>query len=196
LKNILLGIIGGGMIGVGGTVFLSCDVKYVGAIMFALGLLTICEFGLGLYTGKIGYLFKIKGKYYVEVLEILLGNLIGTFAVGFAVGYAKPTLSETAIKMCDAKLLQNPLQTLILSFFCGILMFVAVNLFKKNNGIGKYIGIFTAVPVFILSGFEHSIADMFYFFCGRVISLQMALFIVLCIIGNALGSFAIAYFDK
>ncbi|MBQ6907407.1 MAG: formate/nitrite transporter family protein [Clostridia bacterium] len=196
MKRILSAVAGGIMIGIGGSVFIACDVKYVGAFFFALGLFTICEFGLGLYTGKIGYLFKIKGNYYIEVIQTLIGNIIGTFIAGILVGYAKPQYAEKAYDMCSSRLLQNPLQTLILSFFCGILMFIAVNLFKKNAGIGRYIGIFTAVPVFILSGFEHSVADMFYFFCGRVFSVQALVFIAICVIGNALGSFAIAYFDK
>lgn len=196
MKNIVKAVAGGFMIGIGGAVYLACDVKYVGAFLFALGLLTICEFGLGLYTGKVGYIFINKGNFYIEVLQTLLGNVFGTAAAGLLVFVSRPDLYEKASVLGIKKLAQSPLQTLVLSFFCGILMFIAVNLYKKRDGIGRYIGIFTAVPVFILAGFEHSIADMFYFFAGLTVSVQSALYILICVVGNALGAFAIAYFDN
>lgn len=196
MKNVIKAVAGGFMIGVGGAVYLACDVKYIGAFLFALGLLTICEFGLGLYTGKVGYTFINKGNFYIEVLQTLLGNVFGTAVAGLLIYISRSDLSEKAAELGVKKLMQSPLQTLILSFFCGILMFIAVNLYKKREGIGKYIGIFTAVPVFILSGFEHSIANMFYFFSGWAISVQSALYILICVVGNALGAFAIAYFDN
>ena len=48
-------------------------------------------------------------------------------------------------------------------------------------------GILFCVPVFILSGFEHSIADMFYFGASGIFSLSVALFMLAVVIGNSLG---------
>ncbi len=194
MKNFAKSIAGGFMIGIGGTVYLSCDIKYIGALLFAIGLLTICEFGLGLYTGKVGYIVKEKGTYYREVLVTLLGNACGTLLCGLLISAAKPGFL-TLSPMCDAKLASGIIPTLISSAFCGVLMFIAVRTYKKREGIGKYLGIFTAVPVFILSGFEHSIANMFYFSAARIFTLEALAFILICVIGNALGAFAIALFD-
>lgn len=191
LKSLASGV----LIGVGGIVYLSCDIKYIGAFLFSLGLFTICEFGLKLYTGEVGYIVINKGKYYLEVLQTLFGNIVGTLIAGLLTTVAKPEVSQKASVLCEAKLNQSPLQTLILAFFCGALMFIAVNVYKKGAGTGRYIGIFTAVPVFILAGFEHCMADMYYFFSAGLMNLSMLAYILICIVGNAIGAFAMAYFD-
>ena len=49
-------------------------------------------------------------------------------------------------------------------------------------------GILFCIPVFILSGFEHSIADMFYFsLAGTVFQGRSLLFLLLVVLGNSLG---------
>ena len=58
LTTLKKSIIGGFLIGFGGTVYLNMDNKIVAAFLFGLGLFTIINFELNLYTGKIGYLSK------------------------------------------------------------------------------------------------------------------------------------------
>ena len=58
-------------------------------------------------------------------------------------------------------------------------------MFKENNTV---LGILIGVPVFILSGFEHSIADIFYFCLGNVYNIKALFFIIVVILGNAFGS--------
>ena len=91
---------------------------------------------------------------------------------------------ENAIARCLPRLEMGVLPILITAFFCGILMYTAVAIYKEK---GSPLGIFFCVPVFILSGFEHSIADMFYFFCARMFSGEVFLFLLLVVIGNAVG---------
>ena len=43
------------------------------------------------------------------------------------------------------------------------------------------------VPVFILAGFEHSIADMFYFFCAGSFTLPSFCFLLMVVLGNSIG---------
>ena len=184
-KAAFLSFAAGVFIGIGGSVFLSCDVKYVGAVLFAVALLTICNLRLYLFTGKIGYLAISHTKADVlEVLVTLLGNLAGTFFSGLLVSYAKPALVEKAMQSCTAKLALQPLPTIVLAFFCGILMYTAVAIYKEQKSV---LGIFLCVPVFILSGFEHSIADMFYLFTARIFSLEALVFVLIVIVGNSLG---------
>ena len=64
-------------------------------------------------------------------------------------------------------------------------MFVAVSVFKEKK---SPIGVLFAIPVFILSGFEHSIADIGYFAVGLNFSFEGFIFIWLVIIGNSLGA--------
>ncbi len=62
LNKILSGISAGILISIGGSVFLACDNKYVGAVMFSVALLCICLKGYSLYTGKIGFILFIRVK--------------------------------------------------------------------------------------------------------------------------------------
>ena len=70
------------------------------------------------------------------------------------------------------------------AIFCGILMYTAVEVFKTGK---SPLGIFFCVPAFIIAGFEHSIADMFYFFSARMFSGEVAVFLLVVVIGNSVG---------
>ena len=184
-RSLSLAIAAGIFISIGGAVFLSCENSVVGAVFFSVALLSICFMGLYLFTGKVGFLaVSHTGREIAEVSLTLLGNLIGTFLGGILVSEAKPKLMENAIARCLPRLEMGVLPILITAFFCGILMYTAVAIYKEK---GSPLGIFFCVPVFILSGFEHSIADMFYFFCARMFSGEVFLFLLLVVIGNAVG---------
>ena len=185
LKNIIGGISAGIMIAIGGCVYLSCDNKYIGAILFSVALLCICFKGYSLFTGKVGFMVEKRGKEEWSVLLLgLLGNAIATVTLGFAASYAIPAVGEAALAACSAKLTQALPQTLIRAVFCGILMYLAVSIYREGKGIA---GILFCVPVFILSGFEHSIANMFYFAASSIRSLEAFGYLWTVILGNALG---------
>ena len=86
----------------------------------------------------------------------------------------------------------------ILGLFCGVLMYIAVHNYRTNTGVGRFIGIFFAVPVFILAGFEHSVADMFYLAAGLTFDKipQGLLFLILVSLGNAAGAIVLRLLSK
>ena len=196
LNYLIKGIYAGIMIGIAGCVYLSVENHVMGSFLFALGLLTICMYGMNLYTGKIGYILINKVTYIFELLFTLLGNFIGTFMVGKLILLTRfKSIGQIAKKIGMLKLNDNLLSIFILAFFCGILMYIAVNNHKKINGeIGKYIGIFLCVMVFILCGFEHSIANMFYFSAGSLWSFKTLLYVLVMVAGNSVGSILFAFF--
>lgn len=186
MRKIISGISSGVLISIGGSIFLACENRYIGAIMFSVALLCICMKGYSLFTGKVGYLPEKCGKEELSVLLLgLLGNLIGTVVCGYLIRFALPALGTAAETICLLKLEQAPLGTLIRGFFCGVLMYLAVSTYRDKNTV---VGIIFCIPVFILSGFEHSIADMFYFAASGIVSLQAFLFILIVIAGNAVGA--------
>lgn len=131
---------------------------------------------------------------------IWIGNLIGAFVSMTAVRIAKPSLHTAAKEMMDAKLSQNWLGIPILAFFCGVLMYAAVENYRSNpHGFGKTAGLFLCVSAFILCGFEHSIADMCYAALA-VESLfdfgQYMLFLIVVSVFNGLGALAIRRFTS
>ncbi len=189
LKQIINGVFAGILISVGGAVYLSCENKYAGAVLFAVALLCICYQGYSLYTGKICYIPEKHTKDEISVLLTgLLGNVTATTVCGYAIAYAIPKLKEVAFNSCTMKLEQNFLQTVIRAIFCGILIYLAVDIFKKHK---TPLGIIFCIPVFILSGYEHSVADMFYFAASGIVSFKAFVFIWLVILGNTIGGMLI-----
>lgn len=194
IRRIVQGISAGLLISIGGSVYLSCDNKYVGAFFFSVALVMICWKGYSLFTGKVGFIAESHTKDDLSVLLLgLLGNTVGVVAVGFAVAYAIPGLRETALTVCSAKLGQQFFQTLIRGILCGVLMYLAVSTYKDGKGIA---GILLCIPVFILSGFEHSIADMFYFAVSGMTSLRAFGFLWTVILGNAIGALILPLMGK
>ena len=185
-RDLIDGVLAGCLVSIGGTVLLSCDNRYAGALLFCIALLSICWFGFNLYTGKVGFLALDHGKKALSTATIgLLGNFLGTLLMGFLIFRALPALREAALAACEKRLTQLPLQTLLRGCFCGVLMFVAVWSYREKKTI---VGILFCIPVFVLSGFEHSIADMFYFsLAGTVFQGRSLLFLLLVILGNSLG---------
>ena len=198
LDFLIKGIYAGVMIGIGGTVFLSVKDTVAGSFLFSIGLLMICMYGMNLYTGIIGYILVNKFNYVYELLLSLLGNFIGTFFVGRMVLLTRyKTLSERALTMSNLKLNDNLLSIFILAMFCGMLMYIAVNNYKKStNEIGKYAGIFMCVMVFILCGFEHCVANMYYFTVANVWTGKAFLWLLMMVLGNSVGSILIAFFNN
>lgn len=194
LKKFISGVCAGLMIAIGGTVFLSCDNKYVGAALFSVALFCICTKGYSLFTGKIGFIPESHTKEDLSVLFLgLLGNAVSTVLLGLAVSYALPAAGAAAAAICEAKLSQEAFQTFIRAFFCGVLMYLAVSIYREKNSA---LGIFLCIPTFILSGFEHSIANMFYFGVSGVLNLESALYILIVLLGNAAGGTVLPFLNK
>ncbi len=189
-KSFLAGI----MIAIGGTVFLSIENKVIGASLFSIGLFGVLIYNLNLYTGKIGYLItNLNLKYIKELIITLIGNFIGACSVGFILRYTRiyDKICEKSLILANAKLNDNILSIFILSIFCGLLMYYAVNGFKKQTDFGKYLVVYLGVAVFILCGFEHCIANMYYFSVADIWSLKTLGYTGIMFLGNSLGSFII-----
>lgn len=186
------GIASGMLVGIGGTVYLSCENKVVGAVLFSVALLCICLLGLYLYTGKIGIFMEKPDKVSALALPVgLAGNVLGAALTGVLTALAKPSLIDAAQKACTAKLENGYLRGLIAAVFCGVLMYAAV---KTYGAKGTLVGIIFCIPTFILCGFEHSIADAYYF---TVASMRGAfdpmriVFILVAVAGNTLGGWVL-----
>ena len=182
------------MIARGGTVFLSIENKVIGASLFSIGLFGVLIYNLNLYTGKIGYLItNFNLKYIKELIITLIGNFIGACSVGFILRYTRiyDKIYEKSLILANTKLNDNILSIFILSIFCGLLMYYAVNGFKKQTDFGKYLVVYLGVAVFILCGFEHCIANMYYFSVADIWSLKTLGYTGIMVLGNSIGSFII-----
>ena len=162
------GIAAGFIISFGATVYLMMDNKIVASFLFCFGLFIVSEFDLNLYTGRIGYLATERTGAYLRYVALgLVGNFVGML---ISVSILQQTrhankLIEAASSSAASREGDNLLSLFLLGIYCGILMYIAVACFRRGKARGGinimgYLGIFFCVPLFIQSGFEHSIANM------------------------------------
>lgn len=205
MKYFVSSIYAGIMIAFGGAVYMSLPHnKYVGAFLFSLGLLTVVLREFDLYTGKIGYitltqkdsnsLLNIrKNPFYFPA--IIAGNFIGAWLIGMlmrSTRHADIIISETNAAVA-AKLGDTPLSIFLLSAACGVMMFLAVDGYKKSK---NWLFVILPVMVFILCGFEHSIANMFYISAANQWSPKAFAYVLIMILGNGLGAACFRFFEE
>lgn len=200
LSSFIKAIVAGIAIAIGGTVFLSCLNPVVGALLFSVGLFIVLYFDLSLYTGRSGYILFNQFSLIPHLIIIWIGNFLGCYVYARFLSHSRSSILPRVVDMCEKKLSQSFGSTFFLAFMCGILMFIAVDNFANNKSdVGKNIGIFLCVSSFILCGFEHSIADIFYFSAANCFSLDFLasiIYILIVTVGNALGSLLIPYVRK
>ena len=148
LSGILIGLGSAGYLVLGGI---------LGSVIFAFGLIGVVIFGIPLYTGKAGVL-KIDES--LTLVRIWFWNVIGCILVGLLIKYAGSDISITnAITIVDGRFEAGWLKAMLRSIGCGLIIDLSVYQFRKS---GSLIPILFGVPLFILCGFYHSIADVVY----------------------------------
>ena len=201
LKDFLYAILAGFCIGLGGTVFLRLKDAFtggnvVGALLFTIGLFTICTRGYNLFTGKACYIFDNKPSYLIFLVVVWVGNLIGCMLLAglenlTALCGAESGINVTAQALVSGKMNTSYLPLFVLGFICNVFIYIAVNGFAKNpHELGKYLSLFLGVSVFILAGTEHSIADMYYWCVSGIFYSQFGrslLCLVVISLGNVCG---------
>lgn len=171
-------------IGVAGYGYLA-EKSIIGAVLFAFGLLTVVHYGLKLYTGTAGF---IKKNEVGMLLLVLVGNLLGCLAVGLMVRCSPMPLQETAQKILEGRLAMGPWKGAVLAIGCGFIMTTAVTFARQ----GKNLPLLFGVPLFIMCGFPHCVADAFYYMCVPVDFLlanwmNIIIFYISIVIGNFFG---------
>lgn len=194
VSDFVFAVLAGVSIALGGAVFLSLDNKVLGALFFCVGLFTVCTFGFHLFTGKVCYALEQSPSYWGWLILVWLGNLAGANLVGYLLRATRigPVLAEKAAGLCLVKTTDSLLSIFLLAFFCNLLIFLAVDGFKNNpHELGKYLGLLFGVTVFILCGFEHCVANMFYFAVANWWSPNTFLYLLVMTLGNSAGGLLI-----
>ena len=198
LSAFVLGVLAGICIALGGTAFLSLESKVLGAVFFCVGLFAICTLGFSLFTGKICYVFDRDRAYTLDLPFIWLGNLCGAWLTAKLEQLTRVSgIQERAVALCQAKLDDNLLSIFILAFFCNVLIYLAVEGYNNNpHEIGKYLSLFFGVTVFILCGFEHCVANMYYFSMANLWSGKTLGYVLVMSLGNGAGGVLIPLVKK
>lgn len=197
-KDFILSILAGISISIGCVSYLISNNTFIGSLVFCVGLFIILCFNFNLFTGKVCYIFENSSFYGIKLCVIWFGNLVGTTLSAILFRCTRLiSLVERCRDIVNYKLSDDLISIFILAFFCNILIFVAVDGFKNNkHEIGKYLSIFFGVSIFVLCGFEHCVADMFYFAFAGSISIKTLLYLLIITLGNAVGGVLIPLIKK
>ena len=157
----------------------------IGPVIFAFGLLGVCYMGQNLFTGKCGFLFKDKIKP-LDLLLILIGNLVAGYLIGLLFSITDKEVFTNAVAKVTTW--DISISFFIKSVMCGVIMYIAVFMYKKGTNLGIIYGI----PLFIFCGFQHCIANIITLGAARSFDWS----IVICILGNFIGSLLMWYISK
>ena len=166
-KVFRLGVLAGFLIGIGGAVNLqlcSMDQPVLGGVFFSFGLMCVCLLGANLFTGKVGYVLENDRSYFLDVLIMSLGNVVGALLLGYLCGAIFPNWTVTT----GTKFLYGEgtqwYGMILRGLGAGVFVYLAVECFKKVDSIpGKLVMICLSIGTMVILGCNHSIANVFYF---------------------------------
>lgn len=149
-----------------------------GAVLFSFGLLTVVHYKLPLFTGQAGFMRLCETH---KLLVVLLGNVIGCLIAAVSIMVAAPSLCDAGAAVAINHTSLSIASQIILSVWCGFVMTTAVEFGRKK----QYLPLLFGVPLFILCGFIHSIADAFYNFTAGNVDVWYTYPVL--VLGNYLG---------
>lgn len=168
----------------GGTVFMKVGGLF-GAILFSFGLLTVVHYALKLYTGTAGFFKTSDVSEWATLILIIIGNLLGCILMAMIVHQAIPDLVPISQGIMEKRMAAGRFNCFVLAICCGFIMTTAVQFGRKNHFLPLLFG----VPLFIMCGFTHSIADAFYFVNGVSSDHPVTTYLITLWFSEILGNF-------
>lgn len=183
----LLGILAGAFIAFGSqaanlithTMTDAASAKLTAGLIFPAGLIMVIMAGAELFTGNCLMIISFAErritftKLLSSWLVVYIGNLFGSVIAAYLVSLSGQwnmtggLLGGLTLKTAAAKISLSFTEAITLGVLCNWLVCLAVWMsFGAKDGISKAACIFFPIWVFIASGFEHSIANMYYIPAG------------------------------
>ena len=188
MKLIRSSVFAGFAIGCAGFGFLASGIQsqvygsLFGSILFSFGLLTVVGYKLALYTGTAGFIRKNEIG---QLFAILGGNILGCLLVALIARVSPMDIQGAAQRILELRMKTGQVRCGILGIGCGFMMTTAVTFARRQ----QYLPLLFAVPLFIVCGFTHCIADAFYYLCVPVTFLKAnALKVMIVYLGIVLGN--------
>ncbi|MBQ8745730.1 MAG: formate/nitrite transporter family protein [Rikenellaceae bacterium] len=151
-----MSVFAGVLIGIAGLVYLRVG-GLAGAVLFAFGLLCVVMCGAQLYTGKSGFL---PYRQWPRLLAMLAGNAVGCLLAAVVARYcANEVVINNLQTILSARMSASWDALLVTSVGTGMIMTLAVYGARR----GHYWPLLFGVPVFIMCGLPHCVADAFYY---------------------------------
>ena len=157
----------------------------IGPVIFAFGLLGVCYMGQNLFTGKCGFFIEDKIPF-KNLMIILLVNLIAGYLMGLMFSFCDKDVVASSLAKVSGWEVSIPF--FLKSVLCGIIMYIAVLMYRKGTPLGIIFGI----PLFIFCGFQHCIANIITLGVARTWHWSL----LVCILGNFAGSLFMWYISR
>ena len=168
------------LIGLGSAGFLALG-GIPGAVIFAFGLIGVVLSGVPLYTGKAGAL-PLKDTW--KLLEIWFWNVVGCILIGVLLKYTAGNYTTAADAIVQGRFQVGVLGAFLRAVGCGLIIDIAVWMYRR---FGSLLPVLFGVPLFILCGFYHSIADVVYLTASWKWSPEIYWYYPTIFIGNYVG---------
>ncbi|MBQ9730318.1 MAG: formate/nitrite transporter family protein [Clostridia bacterium] len=203
-----MALFAGVVIGVGATCFLYATYasenetlgRVIGGTLFALGIFAIIAFEMRLFTGMVANIPSMHRNEVWQLPVCFLFNALGVIMTAALVQFTP--LGKTVIPL-GATLIEGKLadglwtvKSLVSGVFCGVLitMSILAPKYAPQKGLSTTLGVMLPIVVFAFCGFDHSVANMFYFYSLGEISWRVVGYIALTVVGNILGGTAFPLF--
>ncbi len=154
-------------------------VRLICGLLFPFGLGIVILTGSELFTGNCLIAISVAEK--AATLSgmlrnwciVYLGNLVGSLAVAAGcaftgqLDYSGGALALFTMKLAAGKCAISFQSGVVLGLFCNVLVCLGVLCaMTARDTAGKILGAYLPVALFVLCGFEHSVANMFYIPAG------------------------------
>lgn len=209
-KSLLLGILAGLFIGLGalGNILISQTIKdpglakFAGASIFPIGLMLVVVCGAELFTGNNLMSMAVMDKKITmkEMIRnwvlVYIANFIGAIILVAFIYFSDTLVKDAAIKsmnIAQSKAILGFTSAFLKGVMCNIIVVLAVWFATAGKDIvSKIFACWFPIMLFVLCGFEHSIANMFFIPMGMVlgadVSISQLIFnLVAVTIGNIVG---------
>lgn len=174
--------------------------SFLGALVFPVGIIAILLMQAELFTSDSMVMIAVYDKRtkFSKILGILvlilIANLIGSiFLAGLSQGahIFNETTLDLIISKATHKVHMDPMELLLSGILCNIIVSTGVCLaYSCREEIAKVTVVWLAIVVFVLSGTEHVVANMYYLFTAYFAGGQITLGQIFYNLGIvALGNF-------
>ena len=154
--------------------------KFISGICFSFGLFAVVVAGADLFTGNVLMLAPALGKritfpkMFRNWVFVYLFNFVGAIFVSLIVYFASimtPEMLAFLHKITVAKTTESFTVLLFKGIGCNIFVCLGVWMaYACKDGVSKFFACAISVILFLICGFEHSIANMFYLSYSFIIS--------------------------
>ena len=153
--------------------------RLAGGLTFSLGLILVVVGGAELFTGNnlIAMAWASGRVTTQQVMRnwgwVYLGNLVGAIGTAALVWLAgvqtmsDGAVGETMVRIARSKISLDPVSAVARGILCNVLVCLAVWLCMGARSVtDKILAIIFPITAFVACGFEHSVANMYFFPIG------------------------------